>query len=129
MLDPSWEHAWRPTQIFHCSVRVCESTMTTALGLQIHFSEQINLQIRNLQRMGINCARLHLNFRLSPRCAQTSIPNPQPLGCDVEFSLALTTPPARENKPTVALVTDKYYVGQEWSPAHPTGLAKYANPQ
>ena len=72
--------------------------------------------------MQINCTRLHLNFRLLPRCAQTSILNPQPLACEVEFSLALTTPPAKENKPTAALVTDTYYVGEEWSSAHPTGL-------
>ena len=77
-----------------------------ALGLQIYFSEETDLQIWNLQIMRINCIHLHSNVWLSERCAQTSILNPQSLECEVELGLALNTPPAKENKSTVTLSRD-----------------------
>lgn len=40
------------------------------------------------------------------RCARTSILNPQPLGFEVEFGVAFTTPLAKENKPTVPVSRD-----------------------
>ena len=76
------------------------------MGLQICFSEETDLQIWNLQIMRINCAHLHSNVWLLGRCAQTSIPNPQSLEYEVELGLARNTPPANENKSTVALSRD-----------------------